>query len=73
MENKEFKTTFLERLSYQLKNVWNEERVLKRINEIYRVKGKHLKTLYLKVFYIRLWLIWTKQALQQDILHLPIK
>ena len=35
MENDEFKTTFLERLSYQLKNVWNEERVLKRIDEIY--------------------------------------
>lgn len=35
MENDEFKKTFLERLSYQLKNVWNEERVLKRIDEVY--------------------------------------
>ena len=35
MQNDEFKKTFLERLSYQLKNVWNEKRVLKRIDEIY--------------------------------------
>jgi len=35
MKNDEFKQTFLNRLSYQLKNVWNEERVLKRIDEIY--------------------------------------
>ena len=35
MENNEFKKTFLERLSYQLKNVWNEERVLERIDYIY--------------------------------------
>ena len=33
--NDEFKKTFLERLSYQLKNVWNEERVLERIDTIY--------------------------------------
>ena len=35
MKNEEFKKTFLERLSYQLKNVWNEERVLEYIDEIY--------------------------------------
>lgn len=35
MQNSEFKQTFLKRLSYQIKNVWNEERVLKRIDEIY--------------------------------------
>ena len=35
MENDEFKETFLQRLSYQLKNVWNEERVLERIDDIY--------------------------------------
>lgn len=33
--NEEFKQTFLERLSYQVKNVWNEERVLKYIDDIY--------------------------------------
>lgn len=33
--NEEFKKTFLERLSYQLDNVWSEERVLQRIDEIY--------------------------------------
>lgn len=35
MENSEFKKTFLERLNYQLKNVWNEERVLEQIDLIY--------------------------------------
>ena len=33
--NDEFKQTFLDRLSYQVKNVWNEERVLKYIDDIY--------------------------------------
>ncbi|MBR6689841.1 MAG: CotH kinase family protein [Bacilli bacterium] len=33
--NEEFKKTFLNRLSYQLENVWGEERVLERIDEIY--------------------------------------
>ena len=33
--NEEFKETFLERLSYQLENVWNEERVLEYIDNIY--------------------------------------
>lgn len=35
MKSEEFKRDFLERLSYQLKFVWNEERVLTRIDEIY--------------------------------------
>ncbi|MBE6149937.1 MAG: hypothetical protein E7170_04375 [Firmicutes bacterium] len=35
VKNSEFRTLYLERLSYQLKNVWNEERVLKRIDELY--------------------------------------
>lgn len=30
-----FKKDFLDRISYQLKNVWNEERVLGKISEIY--------------------------------------
>lgn len=35
LKNNEFKKIFLERLGYQLKNVWNEERVLEKINSIY--------------------------------------
>ena len=35
IKNEEFKETFLKRLNYQLDNVWNEERVLKRIDKIY--------------------------------------
>ena len=35
IKNKDFQQLFLERLSYQLKNVWSEENVLKRIDEIY--------------------------------------
>ena len=35
IKNEEFKKTFLERLSYQLENVWSEERVLNKIDEIY--------------------------------------
>lgn len=35
MRSEEFKKDFLERLSYQLKFVWDEERVLMRIDEIY--------------------------------------
>lgn len=35
IKNDEFKDTFLKRINYQLDNVWNEERVLKRIDEIY--------------------------------------
>ncbi len=33
--NDEFKKTFLNRLSYQLENVWNEDRVLEYIDDIY--------------------------------------
>lgn len=33
--NDEFKKTFLNRLSYQLNNVWTEERVIQRIDQIY--------------------------------------
>jgi len=37
IKNEEFKTTFLERMSYQLKNVWTEQRVINKIDEIYNV------------------------------------
>lgn len=35
INSEEFQKDFLERISYQLKNVWNEQRVLRRIDEIY--------------------------------------
>ena len=34
IQNDEFKKTFLNRLSYQVKKVWNSERVNKKIDEI---------------------------------------
>ena len=33
--NDEFKKTFVNRLSYQLENVWNDDRVLEYIDTIY--------------------------------------
>lgn len=35
IQNEEFKKLYLERISYQLKNVWNKERVLAKIDELY--------------------------------------
>ena len=35
MKNRSFKERYLERLSYQIKNVWNEEVVISKIDEIY--------------------------------------
>ena len=35
IKNSEFRKTYLDRISYQYKNVWNEERVLNKIEEIY--------------------------------------
>ncbi|MFA7688629.1 MAG: lamin tail domain-containing protein [Bacilli bacterium] len=35
MKNSEFKTSYLERLKYNLTNVWDEKRVLKEIDKIY--------------------------------------
>ena len=35
IRNKQFQHEFLNRISYQLENVWNKERVLERIDEIY--------------------------------------
>lgn len=35
IKSKEFQHDFLNRISYQLENVWNEKRVLARIDEIY--------------------------------------
>ena len=37
LKNSEFRNLYLERLSYQLKNVWNEERVLKQIDYLYSI------------------------------------
>jgi hypothetical protein len=34
MKNDDFKKRYLERVSYQLKEVWNEERIMERYNEI---------------------------------------
>lgn len=36
-KNKKFKDRFLERLSYNLKNVWTDENVKKRYNELYKL------------------------------------
>lgn len=35
IKSEEFKKDYLERISYQYKNVWNEERVLNKIEELY--------------------------------------
>lgn len=35
MKNEEFKKTFLERLSYNMKNTWKKENILKKLDEIY--------------------------------------
>ena len=40
MKNKEFKETFLERLSYNLKNTWTYDNVSKKIDEIVNEFGK---------------------------------
>ena len=37
MNNKDFRKLFLERLSYNMNNVWTEENVLKRYNELYNM------------------------------------
>ncbi len=37
LKNSEFRTLYLERLHYQLKNIWNEERVIKQIDELYKI------------------------------------
>ncbi len=37
LKNSEFRTLYLERLSYQLKNVWNEERVNNQIDFLYKI------------------------------------
>ena len=35
MKNEEFKKTFLNRLSYNIKNTWKKENILNKLNEIY--------------------------------------
>ena len=37
LKNSEFRTLYLERLHYQLKNVWNEERVINQIDYLYKI------------------------------------
>lgn len=37
MKNKKFKNKFLEKLSYNMKNVWSDENVLKRYDELYNL------------------------------------
>ena len=37
MKNKEFKQLFLERLSYNYNNVWTNEKVMKKYNELYKI------------------------------------
>ena len=36
-KNKSFRNRFLERLSYNMKNVWTDENVKKRYNELYKL------------------------------------
>ena len=40
MKSSEFKTTYLERLSYNLKNTWNSDTVIKRIDDVVAEIGK---------------------------------
>ena len=40
MKSSEFKKTFLERLSYNLKNTWNYNTVSKRLDEIIKEVGE---------------------------------
>jgi hypothetical protein len=37
MTNKQFKQDFLNRLSHNLKNVWTEENLLRKYNELYKL------------------------------------
>lgn len=37
LKNKEFRALYLERIGYQLENVWNSERVLKYIDDLYKL------------------------------------
>lgn len=48
LKNSEFRTLYLERLSYQLKNVWNEERVLKQIDYLKEIYGPEIERHYKK-------------------------
>ena len=43
MKNKKFKTKFLERLSYNMKNVWADKIVKKRYNELYDMIEPEIK------------------------------
>ncbi len=43
LKNKEFEKRYIERVSYQLKNVWNKERVMEKYNEILDELNPELK------------------------------
>ena len=56
LKNSEFRTLYLERLSYQLKNIWNEERVLKQIDYLVGIYGPEVERHYKKYgFSITKW------------------
>lgn len=42
MRNKSFRKTFLERASYNMKNVWTEKNVMKKYNELYNMLKKEM-------------------------------
>ena len=48
IKNSEFRALFLERISYQLKNVWNEERVLKQIDYLEKLYRPEVERHYKK-------------------------
>ncbi len=42
MKNEEFKTRYVERLSYNLNNIWTEEKLLNKIEELYEIYKKEM-------------------------------
>lgn len=42
MKNKDFKKRYVERLSYNLNNIWTEEKLLKKIDELYEIYKKEM-------------------------------
>ena len=48
LKNSEFRILYLERLSYQLKNIWNEERVIKQIDYLYKIYKPEVERHYKK-------------------------
>ena len=48
LKNSEFRTLYLERLSYQLKNIWNENRVINQIDYLYKIYKPEVERHYKK-------------------------